>query len=73
MKNNKKGSAMVEASLVFPIIILLIIAYIYLLINMYINIEEQSLMHKEMIFKNASKNLLSEYMNKIDIIKEFEK
>lgn len=45
MMNRKKGSAMVEAAVVFPVIILSLLTVIYIFIYFYDNVREQVSVH----------------------------
>ncbi len=63
---DKKGTAMVEATIAIPIIFLSLMAVINLEINMYQKIEVQTKHHKEI--REEKKEFVSDHVRKIDFV-----
>lgn len=61
-KNSRKGSAAVEASLLYPILILAIVAVIFIMETLYSHVEESSSLHTSLL-QNAG-----EYAENYEII-----
>lgn len=59
--NNKKGTTMVEAAIVLPLVILSVMALIYLLINIYSTVALQSHMHLLLREESSIKSGMSRY------------
>ncbi len=68
LSKNKKGTAMVEATIVIPIIFLSLMAVVNLEIKMYQKIETQTNYHREL--REKEKEFVSDYVRKIDVIVE---
>ena len=69
MKVKKKGTTIVEATMVFPLVIAGVISVLYIIIGMYSSLSLQSSVH--MSLRNEA-GLLSETVYRTETVKEFE-
>jgi len=69
MSNNKRGSSMVEASLVIPVIITVIIAMIYINRELYQLVEQNCEFHSRLL-EGAKENFaVGDFVRRIDFMK----
>lgn len=63
---NQRGSVMVEAAILFPVVILAVVGIICILIFFYNQIETQSSMHMAMRKEAGEINKTTEYLTKVE-------
>lgn len=68
VKNNKKGTTMVEAALILPVVILAVMAVIYLTMHMYEKVTMQCATHLE--FRTAYNGAVADYARRVDFAVE---
>lgn len=67
--NNKKGTAMVEASLIIPVIISVIIMIIYIIMGLYQLVAENCALHNCLLAEGKEASVVGSFIRKIDFMK----
>ncbi len=67
--NNKKGTAMVEASLIIPVIITVIIMIIYIIMGLYQLVEQNCDLHNRLLEEAKQVSAVGGYVRRIDFMK----
>lgn len=68
IKNNNRGSTLVEAAMIFPLIIAGVMAAMYIIISLYLSLSLQSSMHVSLRKESGE---LSETVYRIEETKEY--
>lgn len=69
MSNNKRGSAMVEASLIIPVIITVIITIIYIIMALYQLVEQNCELHNYLLERVNETSAVGSFVRRIDFMK----
>lgn len=69
MKCSKKGSAIVEATLIVPVIISVVIAILYIVMALYSAVEENCLMHRGLLTVEEERLEIGDFIRKVDFMK----
>ncbi len=67
--NNKKGTAMVEASLIIPVIISVIIMMIYIIMGLYQLVEQNCTLHNSLLEEAKGTSAVGVFIRGIDFMK----
>lgn len=69
MSNNKRGFAMVEASLIIPLIITVIITMIYINMGLYQFVEQNCELHNSLLEEAKENFEVGDFVRRIDFMK----
>lgn len=69
MKSSKSGSAIVEATLIIPCIVAVIITVIYIIIGLYHLVEQNSELHRILLMRWEEDFSVGDFIRKIDLMK----
>lgn len=69
MKLDQKGSAMVEATLIIPVIISTVILIIHILMTLYLTVEDNCMLHRSLLEEASKRQDIGAFIRKIDFIK----
>jgi len=69
MKNSNRGAALVEASLIIPVIITVIITLIYIIMGLYHLVEQNCEFHHSLLMREEDTFSIGDFVRKIDFMK----